>query len=129
MDVSATGAAAAAASAQGAITGDIDASVGHAAPVSVPSDAPAPQTHSSSHSDDNHSAIAPAVAKLFNVPGPQAPTSLNVSYRVISDTHQIITVFTDPKTGQEVASFPPEILVNLAQFFDQPHGATFDRSA
>jgi uncharacterized FlaG/YvyC family protein len=58
-----------------------------------------------------------------------SPVSLDVSYRVINDTHQIITVFSDPKTGQEVAQFPPEVLANLAQFFDQQHGATFDRSA
>lgn len=126
MDVSATGAAAAA-PAQGAITGSVDV-VTHDTPVPVSSqpELPAPTT---SNTNDNHSAIAPAVAKLFNVPFPAAPVSLDVSYRVDNGTHQIITVFTDPKTGQEVAQFPPEALANLAQFFDQQHGATFDRSA
>lgn len=129
MDVSATGAAAAAASAQGAITGSVDV-VTHDAPAPVSSSPPADtQTQTNNHSGDNHSAIAPAVAKLFNLPSPPSPVSLNVSYRVINDTHQIITVFTDPKTGQEVAQFPPEALADLAQFFDQQHGATFDRSA
>lgn len=127
MDVSATGAAAAAASAQGVITGTVEgAAHDAAAPVSPSPDTQALQTGQSS---GNHSAIAPAVAKLFHLPTPAAPTSLNVSYRVIGDSHQIITVFTDPKTGQEVAQFPPEVLANLAQFFDQQHGATFDRSA
>lgn len=129
MDVSATGTAAAAASELGAITGSVEAPVAHDAPAPVSSQAPEPQAQPAGNSGDNHSAIAPAIAKLFNLPSPSAPVRLNVSYRVINDTHQIITVFTDPKTGQEVAQFPPEILVNLAQFFDQQHGATFDRSA
>ena len=128
MDVSATGAAAAAASAQGAETGSVDV-VEHDAPAPVLSSQPSEPQTQTSHGGDNHSAIAPAVAKLFSLPSPPAPVSLNVSYRVINDTHQIITVFTDPKTGQEVASFPPEELASLAQFFDQQHGATFDRSA
>lgn len=129
MDVSATGNTAAAASAQGAITGSVDAPVALDAPAPISSQAPESQSQPTSHSGDNNSAIAPAVAKLFHLPSPPAPVSLNVSYRVMNDTHQIITVFTDPKTGQEVAQFPPEVLASLAQFFDQQHGATFDRSA
>ncbi len=128
MDVSATGAAAAAASAQGAITGTAE---GIAFDATIAASSPLPDTQAPQigQSNDNRSAIAPAIAKLFHLPSPAAPTSLNVSYRVIGDSHQIITVFTDPKTGQEVAQFPPEELANLAQFFDQQHGATFDRSA
>ena len=129
MDVSATGAAAAAVSAQGSVTGSVDGITLDATPA-VLSPAPDTQAPQSGHSSDNHSAIAPAVAKLFQLPSPPAPTRLDVSYRVVGgDSHQIITVFTDPKTGQEVAQFPPEVLANLAQFFDQQHGATFDRSA
>jgi len=128
MDVSATGTAAAAGSAQGTITAGVDAPVEQDALAPAPSQPSEPQAPAANH-PDNHSAIAPAVAKLFNLPSPRSPVTLNVSYRVINDTHQIITVFTDPKTGQEVAQFPPEVLANLAQFFDQQHGATFDRSA
>jgi uncharacterized FlaG/YvyC family protein len=129
MDVSATGAAAAAAPAQGSVTGTVD-DVAHDATTAVSSPEPDTQAPQTSQSSDNHSAISPAVAKLFHLPSPQAPTRLDVSYRVVGgDSHQIITVFTDPKTGQEVAQFPPEVLANLAQFFDQQHGATFDRSA
>lgn len=128
MDVSATGAAAAA-SAQGSVTGSVDG-IAHDATTGVSSLAPDTQAPQAGRSSDNHSGIAPAVAKLFHLPSPAAPTSLDVSYRVVGgDSHQIITVFTDPKTGQVVAQFPPEVLANLAQFFDQQHGATFDRSA
>ncbi|HTU82590.1 MAG TPA: hypothetical protein VMF61_10700 [Candidatus Acidoferrales bacterium] len=73
--------------------------------------------------------LAPAVAKLFAPPAPPDPISLDVSYRVQSDPNVIVTVFTDPKTGEEVAQFPPEILVHLSQFFDQPTGVTLDRNA
>lgn len=128
MDVSATGAAAAAASGQGAVTGTVE-DVVHDATTAVSAPEPDTQAPQTGNSGDNRSAIAPAVAKLFHLPTPSAPTSLNVSYRVVGDSHEIITVFTDPKTGQEVAQFPPEALANLAQFFDQQHGATFDRSA
>ena len=73
--------------------------------------------------------LAGAVAKLFSAPAPSGPISLDVSYRVQRDPNVIITVFTDPKTGREVAQFPPEILVHLSQFFDQPRGVTLDQSA
>lgn len=72
------------------------------------------------------SGIAPAVAKLFSDAVSQ-PVELNVSYRV--EGHDVVTVFTDPKTGKEVTQFPSEILLGLAQFFDQQSGVTFDKNA
>lgn len=76
--------------------------------------------------DDSHSGIAPAIAKLFGNAVPQ-PVQLNVSYRV--EGKDIVTVFTDPQTGKEVAQVPAEVLVGLAQFFDQQSGVTFDKNA
>jgi len=73
--------------------------------------------------------LAPAIAKLFGSASPPEPIRLDVSYRVLKDPDQIVTVFSDPKTGQEVAQFPPDILVGLAQFFDSPRGVTLDRDA
>jgi hypothetical protein len=72
--------------------------------------------------------LAPAIAKLFGQ-GTPTPITLNVSYRVVKDLNEIVTVFSDPKTGQEIAQFPPEILIGLAQFFDQERGATLDQTA
>jgi uncharacterized FlaG/YvyC family protein len=66
---------------------------------------------------------------LFGSASPPEPIRLDVSYRVLKDPDQIVTVFSDPKTGQEVAQFPPDILVGLAQFFDSPRGVTLDRDA
>ena len=80
-------------------------------------------------SDDTHqqgATIAPAVAKLFGGAN-SAPTTLSISYRV--EGRDVVTVFTDPATHKEVAQFPPELLIGLAQFFDQQSGVTFDKSA
>jgi hypothetical protein len=75
--------------------------------------------------------LASAIAKLYNVnagSSSSAPAHLDVSYRVV---HQldglIVTVFTNPQTGQEVAQFPPEVLIGLAEFFDQVDGVTLDQ--
>lgn len=77
-------------------------------------------------SDSEHSGIAPAVAKLFGGALPQ-PADLSVSYRVVDN--DMVTIFTDPNTGQEVAQFPSALLLGLAQFFDQQSGVTFDKNA
>jgi len=129
MDVSATGQAVAAAVPQSnapTVTGTV-------APPSAPASSAAPNAeHTQSNSAQgaaNSSALAPAIAKLFNIPAPPDPIRLDVSYRVERDPNVIVTVFSDPNTGQEVAQFPPEILINLAQFFDQPTGATLDKNA
>lgn len=72
--------------------------------------------------------LSPVVAKLFNGGIPQ-PVAVNVSYRVEHDPNIIVTIFTDPTTGQEIAQIPPEVLVQIAQFFDKHSGVTLDRSA
>jgi uncharacterized FlaG/YvyC family protein len=78
----------------------------------------------------SRSGISPVVAKLFGAPGEQRRSiALHVSYRVATHPDEIVTVFTDPKTGQVIAQFPPEVLVQIAEFFDQQQGATLDRNA
>lgn len=72
--------------------------------------------------------LSPVVAKLFSGGIPQ-PVTVNVSYRVEHDPNIIVTVFTDPTTGQEIAQIPPEVMVQIAQFFDKHSGVTVDRSA
>jgi uncharacterized FlaG/YvyC family protein len=138
MDVSATGQTVAAAVPQAnveAITGTVSTSVqdtanAPAAPPSAPAqDGVSHAAPSGNSNSDNHAALAPAVAKLFALPSAPEPIRLNVSYRVERDPNVIVTVFTDPKTGEEVAQFPPEVLFKLAQFFDLPRGATLDRNA
>jgi uncharacterized FlaG/YvyC family protein len=138
MDVSATGQTAAAAAPQPEV-----ATAGEAAVASSPNavanqpsfttgtigssqTSPAPEPGAAPAS---RTTIASAVAKIFSVPQPAEPIRLDVSYRVERDPNVIVTVFSDPSTGREVAQFPPEILFNLAQFFGQSSGVTLDRSA
>jgi uncharacterized FlaG/YvyC family protein len=140
MDVSATGAASAAAAAQVSV-GTVTGSVGPAPePASTQVAAPAPSSNDSAPASEQGAAggapasstrdgIAPAIAKLFGSSATPDPIRLDVSYRVLRDPNQIVTVFSDPKTGQEVAQFPPELLINLAQFFDQQRGVTLDADA
>ncbi len=97
---------------------------GQAADPASSSPVPSGATGSAQH----ESGIAPAIAKIFGSSGLPQPVNLNVSYRVLKND-EIVTVFTDPQTGKEVAQFPPEILIGLAQFFDQQQGVTFDRNA
>lgn len=91
---------------------------------------PTPQATAQPAPSLQHAAgIAPAIAKLFGGAAVPQPISLNVSYRVVKDLDEIVTVFTDPKTGKEVAQFPAEVLIGLAQFFDHERGATLDKNA
>lgn len=82
---------------------------------------------SSASNAGKNQALTPAIAKLFGSSGSPHPVELRVSYRV--DGNDIVTVFTDPKTGKEVAQFPPELLLGLAKFFDHQGGVTLDKSA
>lgn len=77
----------------------------------------------------NNAGLSPAIAKLFGAGAIPEQTSLSVSYRVVKDLDEIVTVFTDPKTGVEVAQVPAEMLIGLAQFFEQERGATLDANA
>ena len=103
---------------------------GNFGPEILPDASPAPTPAPSAATASQHegAGIAPAIAKLFAPGGISEPGDLNVSYRVLSD-HEIVTVFTDPKTGKEVTQVPSEALIGLAEFFDQQNGVTFDRTA
>jgi uncharacterized FlaG/YvyC family protein len=77
------------------------------------------------------STIASVVAKLYNVApqgssGSEAP-QLSISYKYVSELKLVVTVFTNPQTGEEVAQFPPQELIGLAEFFDQIDGVTLDQ--
>jgi uncharacterized FlaG/YvyC family protein len=76
----------------------------------------------------NESTIAAAVAKIYNVSsGSSGPPQLAISYKYVSQLQLVVTVFTNPQTGEEVAQFPPQELIGLAEFFDQIDGVTLDR--
>jgi hypothetical protein len=134
MDVSATGQAASAVG-----TGTVTGSTASPAPPTTPTQngaatpavaAASTDTSSSQQTQSNsRTGLAPAIAKLFGGASPPEPIRLDVSYRVLQNPNEIVTVFSDPKTGQEVAQFPADILIGLASFFDQQRGVTLDRDA
>ena len=90
------------------------------------STAQAPLSHAPQQ--EQSGVLSPVVAKLFSGGIPQ-PLSVNVSYRVEHDPNIVVTVFTDPSTGREIAQIPAEVMVQIAQFFDKQSGVTLDRSA
>jgi len=73
-------------------------------------------------------ALSPELAKIFGGAVP-SQIAVNVSYRVERNPDMIVTVFTDPQTGKEIAQVPAEVMVQIAQFFDKESGVTLDRSA
>lgn len=100
-----------------------------AAPVSAAAASSGPPPGAPSAEDAG--ALSSVVARVFGggSSAPAEPISVNVSYRVEHDPNIIVTVFTDPKTGKEIAQVPAEVMVRIAQFFDKQSGVTLDRSA
>jgi hypothetical protein len=72
--------------------------------------------------------LSSVVAKILAHGDAPKAASVSVSYRVEHDPNMIVTVFTDPNTGAEIAQVPSEVMVQIAQFFDKQSGVTLDRS-
>jgi uncharacterized FlaG/YvyC family protein len=86
------------------------------------------QPGSASHVLAQDSSLASAIAKLYNVAGSSSnDANIGVSYKVVPGLDLVVTVFTNADTGEEIAQFPPELLVGVAQFFDQLDGVTIDK--
>lgn len=108
-------------------------------PVSGAAAAVAPQTDiragsqpiepaTTSGESDANKPLSSTIAKLFAGSSSDGSAALSVSYRV-EKPNEVITVFSDPVTGQEVAQFPAEAMVQIAQFFDKSSGVTLDQNA
>ena len=97
--------------------------------------APAVSSHSSGPTQapnlpNDSATLASVVAKLYNVGSSQGSSGqpqLAISYKYVSELQLVVTVFTNPQTGEEVAQFPPQELIGLAEFFDQIDGVTLDK--
>lgn len=77
---------------------------------------------------DANKPLSSTIAKLFAGAVSDGSAALHVSYRV-EKPDEVITVFSDPVTGHEVAQFPAEAMVQIAQFFDKSTGVTLDQNA
>ena len=75
--------------------------------------------------------LAATVAKLYNIaPGSGSSSTsqaLDVSYKVVGPLDLVVTVLSNPVSGQEVVQIPPEVLIGLAEFFDHFDGVTLDQ--
>lgn len=71
--------------------------------------------------------LGPAISKLFGQ-AVARPAALDITYAVSAD-HEIVIVFSDPNTGKEVATFPPHLFAQLAEFLDHQQGAALDLDA
>lgn len=80
------------------------------APIPAPK-SPAPATGS----PNGDGALKPVVAKLFNA----SEQNIEVSFQVVKDLNEVITVFTDKSTGKEIVQFPSAALIALAEFFSK----------
>ena len=83
---------------------------------------PAPQQKPPHGADDEtlHRALSHLVGGGSNVA---------VQFKVVHGTNQIVTVFTNKETGEEISQFPAESMVLIAQFFNKVAGAVVDRTA
>jgi len=102
-----------------------------AAPPAPATSSNAPTTTDSKPQTTGSSTLASVVAKLYNVqPSAGSGSSepeLAISYKYVNQLQLVVTVFTNPQTGEEVAQFPPQELIGLAELFDQIDGVTLDR--
>lgn len=68
--------------------------------------------------------LSPVVAKLFNA----AEANVQISFQVLSDPDEVVTVFTDKSTGKEIIQFPSETIIALAEMYDKDAGKVLDKS-
>jgi uncharacterized FlaG/YvyC family protein len=68
--------------------------------------------------------LSPVVAKLFNT----AEANVQVSFQVLHDPDEVVTVFTDKSTGKEIIQFPSQALIALAEMYDKDAGKVLDKS-
>ena len=106
------------------------APLGNAAPPS-PTSGPVPVNStvgaagSSGGSNQPHdTTLSPVVAKLFNA----AENNVAVSFQVLHNPDEVVTVFTDKSTGKEIIQFPSQALIALAEMYDKDAGKVLDKS-
>ena len=66
------------------------------------------------------------VAKIFSG---GSSSNVTVSFHVAHNPNEIVTVFKDTVTGQIITQVPSEMMVKIAEFFDQVAGVVLDKSA
>jgi len=78
----------------------------------------------SASNQQSDSTLSPVVAKLFNT----AEADVQVSFQVLTDPDEVVTVFTNKATGKEIIQFPSQALIALAEMYDKDAGKVLDKS-
>ena len=103
-----------------------------AAPASPPSPTAGPvpvastvgASGQSASNQPSDSTLSPVVAKLFNT----AEADVQISFQVLTDPDEVVTVFTNKATGKEIIQFPSQALIALAEMYDKDAGKVLDKS-
>lgn len=66
------------------------------------------------------------VAKVFTG---GSSSQVSISFQVAHYPNEIVTVFKNSETGEEITQVPSEIMIKIAEFFDQVAGVLLDKSA
>ena len=66
------------------------------------------------------------IAKVFTG---GSSSNVTVSFEVVHNPNEIVTVFKNSQTGEVITQVPSEIMIKMAQFFDQVAGVVLDKSA
>ena len=53
---------------------------------------------------------------------------MTVSFQVLTNPDEVVTVFTDKSTGKEIIQFPSQALIALAEMYDKDAGKVLDKS-
>lgn len=69
--------------------------------------------------------LSHAVAKLFS----GGASNVTVTFHVEHSPNEIVTVVKDTQTGTIISQVPSEIMIKMAEFFDQITGVMLDKSA
>ena len=95
--------------------------------LSIPQTNAAPAPVPGSDSSAPHTLQLPQeVAKIFTGGAAQQVT---VSFQVAHNPNEIVTVFKNSQTGEIISQVPSEIMIKIAEFFDQVAGIVLDKSA
>jgi hypothetical protein len=84
---------------------------------------PAGPPDGSKKGSDTDSSLTSGIAQLYNV----AQQNVSVSFQVSTNPNEIVTVFTDTKTGKVIVQFPSETMIALAKLFDKLDGSVVNK--
>jgi len=104
------------------VTAGSTAGSGTTTPAHATTDGSSPSAPASNQKEDT--TLSPVVAKLFNA----AAGDVEVSFQVLHNPDEVVTVFTDRSTGKEIIQFPSQTLIALAEMYDKDAGKVLDKT-